>query len=146
MFADRFKYCYLTRITLILFLCTDIWCCYLTLVILSIKNSNVIWIICVVSNNIMLILINDWSVIFDPKIGPWQALTVQVRLDPVVIAMKGYCTFPRAPGLEPHHQMQFTAIPWTLARSVSPLYRGTVGVFYSHTDKVVVFLEGNVLL
>ena len=46
--------------------------------------------------------------------------------------MKGYSTFSKASGLEPHHQMQFSVIPRTLAGyGVLPLCRGEVGVFYS---------------
>ena len=29
------------------------------------------------------------------------------------MAMKEYSAFPKAPGLEPHHQMQFSIIPRT---------------------------------
>ena len=40
------------------------------------------------------------------------------------MAMKGYTTFPKAPRLEPHHQMQFNVISKTLLRKrLTPLQR-----------------------
>ena len=37
--------------------------------------------------------------------GPKQVLPFQVRLNLGVMAVTGYCTSPKAPGLELHHQM-----------------------------------------
>ena len=37
-----------------------------------------------------------------------QALPLQVRMDLEVMTIKEYFTFPKAPGLEAHHQMQVT--------------------------------------
>ena len=37
--------------------------------------------------------------------APQQVLPLQVRVDLRVMAMKGYSTFPKAPGVEPQHQM-----------------------------------------
>ena len=49
-----------------------------------------------------------------------------------VIKMKKYSTFPKAPVLELHHQMQFSAISRTLVREwVLLICRDTVGVFNS---------------
>ena len=43
--------------------------------------------------------------------GPYQLLSLRVRVDLEVIALKGLSTFPKAPALrEPHHQEQFSAI------------------------------------
>ena len=46
--------------------------------------------------------------------GLKQVISFWVRVDLVVIAVKVYSIFLRAPGLEPHHQMQFSAIFRTL--------------------------------
>ena len=62
-----------------------------------------------------------------------RAIWIRVYLG--VIAKKGYSTFPQSPGREPHHQMQFSVIPRLLIGlgwEVLPLFRGAVGVFYSH--------------
>ena len=40
--------------------------------------------------------------------GPKQILRLRVRVDPGVIAMKGYFTLSKYPELELHHQMQFS--------------------------------------
>ena len=46
------------------------------------------------------------TVLFDSLIEPYQALSLWVRVDLRVIAMKVYCTFPKAPTLlESHHQI-----------------------------------------
>ena len=39
-----------------------------------------------------------------------QVLSLQVRLNLGIIAMKEYCALTRVPELEPHHQMQFSVI------------------------------------
>ena len=44
------------------------------------------------------------------SIGPQWVLSLWVRVNLRVMTMKGYFTFPKAPGLEPHHQMQFSII------------------------------------
>ena len=47
-------------------------------------------------------------VLFDPLIGPYQVLPLQVRVDQGAIAMKGYSTFPKAPALlQPHHEIVY---------------------------------------
>ena len=46
--------------------------------------------------------------------APYHVTPLWFRVDLGVIAMKGYSSFPKAPGLEPHHQLQFTLIPRTL--------------------------------
>ena len=45
---------------------------------------------------------------------PYQVLPLQARVNPRAMAMKGYSTLPKAPGLEPCHQMQFNVISKTL--------------------------------
>ena len=45
------------------------------------------------------------------------------------MAMKGYSTFHKAPRLEPHHKMQFCAIPKRLENSDSMNYRIDFFVF-----------------
>ena len=42
--------------------------------------------------------------------GPEQVPPLRVRVDQGVMAMKMYSTFPKAVGLEPQHQMQFSVI------------------------------------
>ena len=59
---------------------------------------------------------------------PLQVLSLRIRLDLKVIVMKEYTEFPKAPELEPHHQMQFSPISRTL------LCRDAVGVFYSSSQ------------
>ena len=47
-----------------------------------------------------------------------------------------YCTFPKAPKLDLHHQMQFSVIPRTLVgEEVLPLCRSAVNIFYSPSQK-----------
>ena len=50
----------------------------------------------------------------EQNISSCHIQTIYVRVDLVVMAMKEYSKFPKAPGLEPHHQMQFSFIPRTL--------------------------------
>ena len=49
-------------------------------------------------------------VLLDPQTGPWQVLTLWSRADMRVMAMKGYFTFLKVPGQEPHYQMLFYAL------------------------------------
>ena len=42
--------------------------------------------------------------------GTEQVLPLRISLDLGVMTMKGYSTFPKAPGLEPHHQMDHNHI------------------------------------
>ena len=58
-------------------------------------------------------------------------LSLRVRVELGVTAKKRYSTFPKAPGLEHYHQMQFSVISRTLVSKGSPFCRGIVGVFYS---------------
>ena len=46
--------------------------------------------------------------------GPQQVLPIWVKVDLGVMATKRYSTFPKAPGLEPRHQMQFSVVSKTL--------------------------------
>ena len=51
------------------------------------------------------------------------------------MAIKEYSTFSKAPGLEPHHQMQFSVTFRILvAGTVLPLCRDADGVFYDLTQ------------
>ena len=58
-----------------------------------------------------------------------------------VIAMKEYSIFPRAPELEPHHQMFKCHIQNTGIGGVLPLSRDAVGVFYSPCTNWAIYLE-----
>ena len=45
-------------------------------------------------------------VLFDPKIGPYQVLSLQVRVDLGAMAVKRYSAFLKAPALlKPHYQI-----------------------------------------
>ena len=48
--------------------------------------------------------------LFVPLMGPKEIQSYQVRVDLGVIAIKAYSTFPKALGLEPYHQKQFSFI------------------------------------
>ena len=41
---------------------------------------------------------------FDQYIGPYQVLQLQVQPYMEVMALKEYSLFPKAPGVESHHQ------------------------------------------
>ena len=45
--------------------------------------------------------------------GTQQELSLRVRADQVVMAMKGYSTFSKDPIKELYHQIQFNVISWT---------------------------------
>ena len=45
------------------------------------------------------------TVLFDPQIGPYQVLPLQVKVDPGVMAMKVCSIFPKALILAPYHQI-----------------------------------------
>ena len=49
--------------------------------------------------------------------GPEQILSLQIKVNLGVIAMKMYSTFPKALGQELNDQMQFIVIPRTLIGS-----------------------------
>ena len=49
--------------------------------------------------------LNRQTVLFDSYMGPYQVLLLRVRVELGVIEMKRYSIFPKALGLEPHHQM-----------------------------------------
>ena len=46
------------------------------------------------------------------KSYPKKYSTLRVKIKLRVIAMKRYCALPKAPGLEPHHQLEFSVIPF----------------------------------
>ena len=55
---------------------------------------------------------------------PWPGLFIlllRFKADIRVMVWKGYSTFPRSPELEPHHQMLFSVIHWTLLYCLMPL-------------------------
>ena len=52
--------------------------------------------------------------------GPQLVLPHRVRVDLGVMSMKGYSTFPKAPELEPHHQMGFSIMSRTYYRESYP--------------------------
>ena len=45
---------------------------------------------------------------------PQHMLPLRVRVDLGIMAIKEYSIFSKAPELEPHNQMQFCVICWTL--------------------------------
>ena len=59
----------------------------------------------------------------------YQVLPLWSRVDLWEIAMKRYFPFPKAPGLDPHHQL-FNVISRTFIGEVLPFGRDAVGVFY----------------
>ena len=68
-----------------------------------------------------------------------------------VMSMKGYPTFPKAPGLDPHHQMQFRIIfKLLLPGKVLTHCSDAVGVFYYisqlNSDLCVKYLKSLELL
>ena len=75
--------------------------------------------------------LNDQTVLFDPLVGPKQALPLWIRVNLCAMAMKEYSTLPKTPGQEPHHQMQFNFISKTLVGGGSIFCWCTVAVFYS---------------
>ena len=42
--------------------------------------------------------LNGGTILFDPEIGSYQMIPLWIRVE---MAMKGYTTFPKAPGLKP---------------------------------------------
>ena len=45
-------------------------------------------------------------VLFDPQMGPYQVLSLQVRMGLGVMSVKEYLALPKAPALlEPHHKI-----------------------------------------
>ena len=58
--------------------------------------------------------LNGQTVLFDPLTGPYQVLTLRVRVNLGAMTMKGFSIFHTASGQESHHQMQFWIIFTTL--------------------------------
>ena len=68
--------------------------------------------------------------LFDPYMGHWQVLQLQVKVDLGVMAMKWYSTLNRPLELELYHQMQFTVIPRIpLFGRILPLCMGTQSAY-----------------
>ena len=65
--------------------------------------------------------------VFDPLIGPYQVLSLLVRVNLGVMAVKAYFTFPKAPWSLTIRL--FNVISRTLIEEVFPLYKDAVGVF-----------------
>ena len=64
------------------------------------------------------------------------------------MATKGYSTFPKAPGLKPHHQMQFSVIPRTIINHswliyILCLYRAVVGMLFLVVQHFYVHVKGS---
>ena len=55
--------------------------------------------------------------------------------------MKVYSTSPKAPELEPHHQIQFSVILKKLIERVLPLLRDAVSIFYSPSQVDCIICE-----
>ena len=58
-------------------------------------------------------------------------LSGATRVDLGVMSIKGYFTFPKAPGRKPHNQVHFSIIYRSFVGvGVLPLYSDAVGIFY----------------
>ena len=67
-------------------------------------------------------VVNDQIVLFDSYLGPQQVQLLQVSMNLGAMAMKEYSIFPKASGLEPHYQTQFSIITRTfVGEGVLPL-------------------------
>ena len=64
----------------------------------------------------------------DTKTGPKQVLPFQVRVDPAVMAMKGYSKLAKDPEHESDRQMQFNIIFWRFVDGVLLLNRDAVSI------------------
>ena len=63
--------------------------------------------------------------------GTLQVLPLWVRVGLGVMVMEAHSIFPKALGLQPHHQMQFCVISMILiGGKVLPHYRDAVSIFY----------------
>ena len=58
------------------------------------------------ASSILIDLNNFKTYIFYPEMGPLQILSLQVKVNLGVIAMKGYSTLPKSPELELHHHFR----------------------------------------
>ena len=54
--------------------------------------------------------------------GTLQVLSLLVRVDMGVMALKGYSTLPRSPKLLPHPKMQFSGTPRTPLSKAENIY------------------------
>ena len=61
----------------------------------------------------------------------WDPNPLWIKVDLGVMALKGYLTFPKAPGQEPHHQIQFSVISKTLINMPLPLCSDAAVIFYN---------------
>ena len=87
-------------------------------------------------------------VLFDPYIGLKQVISLRARVDLRAIAMKKQSTFPKAPGLEPHHQIQFTVIyrriferPYLLSE-IHSVYSTKALVAWAGTKLKYLYIQG----
>ena len=60
------------------------------------------------------------TVLFDPKIGPYQVLPLWACVDLGAMVMKGYATFPKAPALLGVTIRWFNVISRTLIGDLTP--------------------------
>ena len=60
-----------------------------------------------------------------------EILPLWVRVDPSVMAMKGYSIFPKAPGLESYHLMVYCDIHDTWWWGVLTFCKNAISIFYS---------------
>ena len=78
---------------------------------------------------------NSWKyikVLFYPKIEPYQMLPFRARVDPGMIAMKGFSVFQKAPVImEPHNQIVLSHIQDPPSEESYPFCRDAVSGFYS---------------
>ena len=74
------------------------------------------------------------KVLFDSWSGPYQVLPFWDRVDLRAMTIKGYPTFPKAPRLEPHHQIVLCHNQDT-HWGVLPLWRDALSVFYSPSQR-----------
>ena len=68
------------------------------------------------------------TVLFDPKMVPFQVLSFWIRMDLEVKAIKGYSTFFKDSGLKLLYQCHIQDIRW---KEELRLCRDAIGVFYS---------------
>ena len=87
--------------------------------------------------------------LFDPKIEPLQLLSIHIKVDMVIMAMKRYSTFPRSLESNPNNQMHLSYV--LMAYSFIevwfwPIYRCYNQRFIYSTGCVVFTLERDVFL
>ena len=74
--------------------------------------------------------LSNQKVLFHPYLGSYQVLQLRTRVDLRVMVIKGYSTFLKAPGEEPHHLMVLCHRQDTLW-GVFSLCKDAIDAFYS---------------